>query len=84
MRAIDNAVKILGGQTAMARVLGVSQARVWNWVHRDQKIPGEFVLPIEEATDGRVSRYELRPDIFGASPKGEDGRRPANHHGEAA
>ena len=62
MTAIKNAVQAAGGQTALARKLGVGQGRVWNWINRDAKVPAEFVLAIEQATG--VSRHDLRPDIY--------------------
>jgi DNA-binding transcriptional regulator YdaS (Cro superfamily) len=37
---------------------------VWNWINRDRKVPAEFVLAIERATGGRVTRHQLRPDIY--------------------
>ncbi|ADE14123.1 hypothetical protein Nhal_0950 [Nitrosococcus halophilus Nc 4] len=65
--SLQRAVEIVGGQVELAKRLGVTQQRIWNWLYRDkcQRIPAEYVLPIECATNGRVTRYELRPDIFG-------------------
>ena len=62
MKPIEVAIKKAGGQTALAKALEISQARVWNWVNRDPKIPAEMVLRIEAATG--VSRHKLRPDIY--------------------
>ena len=64
MEALKRAVEIAGGQTALAKALGVQQAHVWNWLNRDSALPAEYVIPIERATKGRVSRHELRPDIY--------------------
>lgn len=66
--ALKRAIEILGGQTALARVCGVQQGQVWNWLHRNRKTPPQYVLPIERATHGAVTRYELRHDIFGPAP----------------
>lgn len=65
---IERAVSAAGGQTALARILTtperrVLQGHVWAWLNRDKKLPAEFVLATEAATG--VSRYELRPDVFG-------------------
>lgn len=42
----------------------VRQQHVWNWLERDKALPGEYAIPIEHATDGRVSRHDLRPDLY--------------------
>ena len=60
-QAIEKAVEIAGGQSSLALALGVSQPRVWNWLHKSQISP-EFVIPVEKVTG--VSRHELRPDIY--------------------
>lgn len=60
--SLRKAILIAGGQVALAKQLGTSQARVWNWLNRDSRIPAEYVLPIERATG--VSRHELRPDLY--------------------
>lgn len=62
MKPLEKAVQAAGGQLALAKKLGTSQSRVWNWLNRDSRIPAEFVLPIERATG--VSRHELRPDLY--------------------
>lgn len=59
--ALKKAVEIAGGQTQLARQIGVSQPAVWNWLNKSP-IPAEHVLPVEKATG--VSRHELRPDIY--------------------
>lgn len=64
MEALKRAVEIAGGQTALAKALGVQQAHVWNWLNRDKVLPGEYAIPIERATGGQVTRQELRPDLY--------------------
>jgi DNA-binding transcriptional regulator YdaS (Cro superfamily) len=49
---------------ALARTLGVSPGAVWKWRNFD-RIPAERVIAIERATNGLVTRAELRPDLFG-------------------
>lgn len=64
--ALRKATEIVGGQTAMARALSIGQSRVSNWLNRDQQgAPAEFCIAIETLTEGAVTRYQLRPDIFG-------------------
>ena len=47
----------------MARRLGVTPGAVQKWAQLG-RIPAERVLAIEAATEARVTRYELRPDIY--------------------
>lgn len=63
--ALNRAIEVLGGQSALARACGVRQGHVWHWLNKSRKVPGDYVLTIEAATNGAVTRYELRPDIFG-------------------
>lgn len=61
---IDKAVKICGSQTALANIVGVKQQYVWNWLNKNKSVPAEYVIPIEKATKGEITRHELRPDIY--------------------
>lgn len=67
MRAMKNqlekAIGICGGQTALAKAIGVQQPHVWNWLNRSSgSVPAEHCAAIETATDGAVTRKDLRPD----------------------
>jgi DNA-binding transcriptional regulator YdaS (Cro superfamily) len=68
---LQKAVRIAGGQSQLARGIGgkVRQGYVWKWLRRGW-VPAEQVLAIERATEGQVTRYELRPDIYGSEPEG--------------
>lgn len=59
-RAVDE----VGGQAALAKAIGAAPQHVWNWLNRDNRVPAEWVLPIEAATQGKVTRHQLRPDIY--------------------
>lgn len=67
-----SAVDICEGQAQLARKLSdalgkpVSQQWVWNIINRPQAIPAEWCLPIEEVTKGKVTRHQLRPDLYPA------------------
>ena len=61
--ALRRACKVAGGQKPLADRIGTTQSQVWYWLERSKRgVPGEFVLPIEQATG--VTRYELRPDLY--------------------
>lgn len=63
--ALSRAIEKLGGQSALARACGVKQGHVWHWLNKSRSVPADYVLTIEAATGGTVTRHELRPDIFG-------------------
>jgi hypothetical protein len=72
MAALDEAIRRAGGKRALARLLGnVSVQAVSNWI----VCPPTRVLDIEQVTG--VSRYKLRPDVFGPKPPGGGGRANA-------
>lgn len=54
-------------QDAFAKEIGVTQGMVANWV-AGRKLTPERAADIERVTSGRVTRIELRPDIFGPLP----------------
>lgn len=62
--SLTKAVALVGGQTQLARLLGVKQANVWHWLNKAERVPGEYVLAIESATGGQVTRHDLRPDLY--------------------
>ena len=68
MSPIAKAIEIVGGQSALARAIGgsVKQAHVWYWLNAD-RVPPEHCAAIEAATAGKVTRHELRPDVFEAA-----------------
>ena len=66
---IRRACKDAGGQSAVARALGLGgQGTVSSWIMRG-KIPAEYVLRLEQMSG--VSRHELRPDLYPRDSVGE-------------
>jgi len=63
---LQRACKLVGGQAALGRKIGKKQSTVWNWLQRG--IPSDECPAVEAATDGEVTRYDLRPDVFGDRP----------------
>jgi DNA-binding transcriptional regulator YdaS (Cro superfamily) len=63
---LDRAIAHAGGVSALARLLDVRQSAVSNWQSRG--VPPKQCVPIETATAGEVTRYQLRPDVFGDAP----------------
>jgi len=61
--AIKKATKLAGGQSALARSLGVSQPAVYGWL-ASGRISAEYALRCHEAVLGQVSAHDLRPDLY--------------------
>jgi DNA-binding transcriptional regulator YdaS (Cro superfamily) len=64
LAALDRACEILGNQDALALKLNIRSPSISGW-RRRKNVPIERCIDIERATEGQVSRYELRPDVFG-------------------
>jgi DNA-binding transcriptional regulator YdaS (Cro superfamily) len=63
MEAIDRAAEVLGSQTALADLCGVSKGAVSQWKDAGRRVPAEYCPLIERATSGKVTCEDLRPDI---------------------
>jgi len=64
---IDLLVGLFGTQSALAAKLGIRCASISGWRQRG-KIPVDRCGDIERVTGGQVTRYDVRPDVFGAAP----------------
>lgn len=70
-RPIDEVVRLAGGQAELARRCNTSQPRIWQCINRNLRIPADLVIPFERAVDGRVTRFQLRPDLYPRDEIGE-------------
>lgn len=59
---IERAAVACGGQAALARMLGLKPPTVNQWVRGVRPVPIEHCFSIERATNGVVTRRDLRPD----------------------
>jgi DNA-binding transcriptional regulator YdaS (Cro superfamily) len=57
---IDKACEAAGGLTKLAEAIGQSTQTVSNW--RSRGVPVVHCAAIEQATGGKVTRRDLRPD----------------------
>lgn len=64
---LEIAIRLAGGVPTVAKTMDISQPAVHRWRARG-KAPAGRVIDLERATGGRVTRYELRPDVFGPAP----------------
>lgn len=62
IKATQEAIKLGGGSTLLGRELGISRQAVEQW----RLVPPSKVLEVERITG--ISRYRLRPDIYGDGP----------------
>jgi len=69
------------GQTALAELIGKTQPQIAMWLKR-RTVDPLACIPIEAAVEGKVTRYELRPDVFGPPPPVP--RDDSPHQGQAA
>jgi DNA-binding transcriptional regulator YdaS (Cro superfamily) len=65
---VRRAVELVGGQSELARRIGMSQPSVHDLCHRTKRMQADIALKIEAATDGQVSRSDLLPSVW---PPGE-------------
>lgn len=74
MQALDKAIDLAGSMAELARRVGkikknpkVKNSHIWNWRNRDEEVPADMVLAVEEAVAGHAeapTRHELRPDLY--------------------
>lgn len=73
--ALHRACDLVGSQSALAEKIGVRQSTLWHWLKRAKKgVPAEYAPAVESATEGAVTRYELRPDVYGDIPNQHGGQ----------
>ena len=58
--ALANAIEAAGGVAALAAAIGVTSQAISQW----RRVPAERVIAVEAATSGKVSRRDLRPDLY--------------------
>ena len=62
-KQILRAAAICGGESELARRVGISRQAVNLWVKKG-RIPAERVPAVVQATHGIIKHHELRPDIY--------------------
>ena len=66
IEALRAAKDILGSERAVASVVGVKQPSVNYILNAGKKVPAEWCIPLEQATGGKITRHQLRPDLYPA------------------
>lgn len=62
--ALKVAKDTLGTEAALADAVGVKQPSVNYILKSGKRVPAEWCLPIERATEGKITRHQLRPDLY--------------------
>ena len=80
---LDEYIKVRGRQAQLARQLGVSPVLIHQWAN-ERPIPVQRCLAIELATEGQVTRKELRPNDWHAiwPDLSASGRSPGRREGD--
>lgn len=66
--ALSKSLKIAGGPTALARLLGITSQAIGQW----ERVPPLRVLAVEAVTG--VPRHELRPDLYPSTESNREAR----------
>ena len=64
---LDTAIEAAGGVVQLAAAIGELPQTVSMWRKR-ARVPAEKCIAVETACAAAVTRYQLRPDVFGDPP----------------
>ena len=70
---VARAIGLKGSQQKLAEAAGCSQQQISYLMKEAAGISAEMALKVERATDGLISRHDLRPDIYGPAPTHQEG-----------
>lgn len=62
-RAVEAAIRMLGGAYELASALGVTGPLVYQWLSGHRRVSAERAIQIEALTAGLVRCEDLRPDV---------------------
>ncbi len=64
--ALEKAVLLAGSQVAFAKLCGVKQPYVSQWLKRNRSkgLPVKYVIAVEKGLNEKITREELRPDLY--------------------
>ena len=60
MSNLREAITLIGGVTRTAEALDITPGAVSQW----KRAPAHHTIPLEKATDGKITRHDLRPDLY--------------------
>lgn len=63
--SLQRAIDLVGSQSKLAKLVGVrSQSAISRALLGEARLTAELAVAVEAATEGRVPRWELRPDLW--------------------
>lgn len=62
---IQAAIDQLGSEAKLGAATGFSQHAIWS-AKKKGRVSAEMAAAIDRATDGKVAKHDLRPDLFQA------------------
>ena len=63
---LEKAIQLAGSQKKLGEKVGLSQNAIW-YALNNGRVSAELAAAIEKATNGAVSKSDLRPDLFEAA-----------------
>lgn len=63
MHPLERAGALVGGITALAKILGRHRSALYQWMEEGRRVPAEFCPLIERLTNGKVLSEELNPSV---------------------
>lgn len=61
---VRKACELVGGLSALAKLLGVAPPIVYRWASGERPVPHLRCVQIEQLTNGEVTRQMLRPNDY--------------------
>ncbi|WP_298967692.1 YdaS family helix-turn-helix protein [uncultured Methylobacterium sp.] len=61
---VEEAIRIIGSQGRLAQAIGSSQSAVSRMLLREIPVTAEVAVAIERATERKVPRWRIRPDLW--------------------
>ncbi|AOF88532.1 YdaS family helix-turn-helix protein [Sinorhizobium sp. RAC02] len=62
-RLLEAAITIAGSEAKLGALAGYSQNAIW-YAKRNGRVSAELASAIDRATNGAISKSQLRPDMF--------------------
>ena len=57
---VNDVINMAGSRKVLAGALGITTQALYGW----KRIPVSHVLKIEELIERRLTRYQMRPDVY--------------------
>jgi DNA-binding transcriptional regulator YdaS (Cro superfamily) len=64
--AVNKAIELAGSQRKLAKMCGepIIQSHISYWKNIGKKINSAYVLKLEKAFKGKMTRHDMRPDLY--------------------